>query len=141
MNIMRLLAACSVASFLALSPAMGQNDIEENLRNVGLKTVSAPSAASCKFLAPLKEQQPLVRRKSSGELNAFGLGTDCPRNIEMDGESIHVVTFANYEVSHYAFVGYGKKGNAMKIVRNFEGKKRGVSGFKGFRYIFYDARN
>ena len=141
MNTIRLLAACSVASFLALSPAKGQDDVELNLRHMGLKTLLVQSATSCELLAPLKKPLPLLRRKSNGELNAFGLGIDCPRNIMMEGESVHVVAFAEYDVSKNAFVGYGKSGNAMKIVRNFDGKTRGVSRYKGFRYIFYAARN
>jgi hypothetical protein len=111
-----------------------------DLGALGLMLIPVSTSGSCELLASENDQKPLVRPKP-GELNVFGFGMGCPKEIKTANGTARVVTFERYQVFDYAFVGYRPNGAAMKVVRNFSVKRRGFTGYRGFRYVFYPSPN
>jgi hypothetical protein len=104
----------------------------QSLSSAGLQFI--PFGA-CQILAQAGRHEPLVRKKPD-ELHVFAIGESCPKMLETSQGPARVLTFTDYLVSNYAFIGVRQNGAAVKIVRNFSAKRRSA-GFRGFRYIFY----
>ena len=136
MKSIQMMGAVSIVTVAALWHPSAMANTPTDLSALGLKTIPVATNSSCELLAPLHEEKPLVRPKPK-ELNVFGFGTDCPREIETAEGTALVVTFKEYRIFGYAFVAFRPNGAAMKVVRNFSAKRRGFSGFRGFRYVFY----
>lgn len=140
MTLARLFGALSVVTMMTLCHAGAFAKASSDLSAVGLMFIPLANNPTCELLASQNDQEPLIRPKPS-ELNVFGFGTDCPKEVKTTKGTARVVTFKEYRVFDYAFVGFRPNGTAMKVVRNFSAKRRGFTGFIGFRYVFYASPN
>jgi hypothetical protein len=118
---------------LVRSPSMDEPG--QSLSSAGLQFIPV---GACQILAQAGRQEPLVRQKSD-EFHVFAIGESCPKTLQTSQGPARVLTFTDYLVSKYAFIGFRANGASVKIVRNFSAKRRSA-GFKGFRYIFYPVR-
>jgi hypothetical protein len=142
-NIARILVVICAAGICSSALAQGQlvrrpglDEPGQSLSSAGLQFIAV---GACEVVAQAGRQEPLVRKKNPDERHVFAIGESCPKTLATSQGPARVVTLSDYLVSNYAFIGFRKNGTSVKIVRNYSAK-RGASGIKGFRYIFYPVR-